>query len=321
MASVASRAEIAMTMTKHFRAPFRGDDLLTGTSGNDHLLGYRGDDTFDLTAGGEDIAEGGGGNDIFLIGSSLSVGDRFYGGAGREDTLVLQGTKTFTFAAGTMTGVEKIDLLTGGEYYLRFDPATVTSRGLTIDGSGLGDHENMSIAMTSATTKKLFVWGGASEDTLMGSDGNDALHSGDGYDTLTGGGGADLLEGGALADCFHYHAATDSMGLKFDTIADFHQSEGDMLVVPFAFGHVGAAVTAGHLNTATFESDLVSQITDAQLGAHGAVLFTPNSGGFGGDTFVVVDFNDVAGYQAGEDVVIRLQGAIGLFNDDAFIGA
>jgi len=36
------------------------------------------------------------------------------------------------------------------------------------------------------------------------------------------------------------------------------------------------------------------------------VLFTPSSGGYHGDTFLIIDENGVAGYQAGQDLVIEL---------------
>lgn len=293
---------------------------ITGTSGDDHLIGTGGNDTFDLSAGGSDIAEGGKGNDTFIFGGALSAGDRIFGGAGR-DMLVLNATTHFTFAAGAMTGVDRIQLGTGAEYDLHFDAATIPSAGLRIYGRTLGDHDNLSISVIGSTTNSLFVAGGRSEDVLMGGGGNDVLGGGKGYDTLVGGGGADILTGGPDADCYHYLAASDSTGLQCDTIHGFNETDGDMFVVPFQFDHVDATVSAGHLDVASFDTDLTAAIGATQLGEHDAVLFKPDTGNMAGKTFLIIDFNNQLGYQAGEDVVILLDGTAGLapLDDNSFL--
>ena len=294
---------------------------IAGTSGNDHLIGTNGNDIFDLSLGGEDIAEGGKGNDTFLVGGALSAGDRIFGGSGR-DTLVLSATTHFTFAAGTMTGIDKVQLAAGEEYDLHFDASTIPTTGLRIYGRTLGEHDNLTISVIGNTTNALIVGGGRSEDTLIGGGGNDVLGAGKGYDTLVGGGGADILTGGADADCYHYLAASDSASLQYDTVRGFNESDGDMFVVPFQFHHVNPAVGGGPLDRATFDNDLATLLaSDTQLGAHDAVLFTPGSGDMAGTTFLIIDFNGIAGYQGGEDVVILLDGAIDLahFDDGAFI--
>ena len=55
-----------------------------------------------------------------------------------------------------------------------------------------------------------------------------------------------------------------------------------------------------------FNSDLSHAADAAHLGKHHAVLFTPDSGDLSGTTFLVIDTNGVAGYQAGADLVIQL---------------
>jgi hypothetical protein len=72
---------------------------------------------------------------------------------------------------------------------------------------------------------------------------------------------------------------------------------------------IDAAVTTGHLGGTTFDANLAAAIGAAQLGAHDAVLFTPDAGALHGHTFLVVDVNGVAGYQAGQDFVIELDNA------------
>lgn len=294
---------------------------ITGTSGDDHLIGTGGNDTFDLSAGGQDIAEGGKGNDTFIFGGALSAGDRIFGGSGR-DMLVLNATTHFTFAAGAMTGVDRIQLTVGAEYDLHFDATTIPSAGLRVYGRMLGDHDNLSVSVIGSTTNSLFVGGGRSEDVLMGGGGNDVLGGGKGYDTLVGGGGADILTGGPDADCYHYLAASDSTGVQFDTVRGFSEADGDMFVVPFQFNDVNPAVGGGPLNGASFDADLATLLdSEMQLGAHDAVLFTPDGGDMAGKTFLIIDFNNVPGYQADGDVVILLDGAASPthFDDGAFI--
>jgi hypothetical protein len=41
-------------------------------------------------------------------------------------------------------------------------------------------------------------------------------------------------------------------------------------------------------------------------------LFTPNAGTYAGDTFLAVDSNGQAGYTAGQDIVVELNGATNL---------
>ena len=60
---------------------------------------------------------------------------------------------------------------------------------------------------------------------------------------------------------------------------------------------------------ASFDADLTSALTPAKLGSHHAMLFNPNAGGLAGQTYLVVDINGVAGYQAGHDLVLHLDAA------------
>ena len=82
-------------------------------------------------------------------------------------------------------------------------------------------------------------------------------------------------------------------------------------IVGWAVNAINAEVTTGHLNAATFDTDLATAITGAQLGAHDAVIFDPNHGDLHNHLFLIVDMNGVAGYQAGQDQVIRLTSIVG----------
>ncbi|MEJ1970005.1 MAG: bluetail domain-containing putative surface protein [Rhizomicrobium sp.] len=65
----------------------------------------------------------------------------------------------------------------------------------------------------------------------------------------------------------------------------------------------------GALSAASFDTDLAAAVDATKLAAHHAVLFTPNAGGDAGSTFLVVDANGVAGYQAGQDFVFEVDHA------------
>jgi hypothetical protein len=71
-------------------------------------------------------------------------------------------------------------------------------------------------------------------------------------------------------------------------------------------------VSAGRLATATFDANLATAIGANQLHAGDAVLFNPSTGNLAGHAFLIVDENGVAGYQAGQDLVIDITGATNL---------
>ncbi|HEX4294164.1 MAG TPA: bluetail domain-containing putative surface protein, partial [Rhizomicrobium sp.] len=72
---------------------------------------------------------------------------------------------------------------------------------------------------------------------------------------------------------------------------------------------VNPEVTVGRLNAATFDTDLATAIGAGQLGAHDAVVFDPSRGDLHHHIYLIVDMNGVAGYQAGQDLVIDVTDA------------
>lgn len=75
------------------------------------------------------------------------------------------------------------------------------------------------------------------------------------------------------------------------------------------------AVTSGHVDKASFDSDLESVLHGSKLAAHSAVLFTPSSGDEAGKTFLAVNSSGAAGYGTGDDLVILLKIAAHLSTD------
>jgi len=132
---------------------------------------------------------------------------------------------------------------------------------------------------------------------------------------MTGNGGHDTIDisqGGH--DQIVFNAATDS-SLAYDTVIGFNTRD-DIFLVDNKVTGVDAAVTGGRLDgdmgTATFRDELQAIIDAGHLQASHAVVFTPDSGSLAGKVFLIVDQNGHAGFQAGEDLVMQLDGALTL---------
>ena len=84
---------------------------------------------------------------------------------------------------------------------------------------------------------------------------------------------------------------------------------------------IDAAINTGTLDTgANFDTDLAAVVNAGHLGIGDAVLFTvsASSTGLAGHTFLVVDMNGVAGYQANGDLVIDVTGHTGTLTAGEF---
>ncbi|MDD2545224.1 MAG: calcium-binding protein [Burkholderiaceae bacterium] len=151
------------------------------------------------------------------------------------------------------------------------------------------------------------IYGNAGNDQLFGDQGNDFLDGGLGNDQLTGGAGADALQGEDGADQYHYTAASDSLLAQHDVVGGF-----DFTSDRFHFD--GAPVLS--TSTRSFESTSVRALDlllgfvmrDAEVDEAALVRLTGAVEG----TYLVVDRNGVAGFQANGDIVIELVGAIHL---------
>lgn len=152
--------------------------------------------------------------------------------------------------------------------------------------------------------------GGAGDDVLVGGTGNDTLSGGIGNDVLTGGAGADHLDAGTGIDKLVYTAIADSTGATYDTVSNFDFASGSKFDLPVAVSAIASAVNHGALSKATFDADLANAVGATKLAAGAALLFHPDGGTLAGGTFLVVDANGTAGYQAGADFVICLDHAL-----------
>lgn len=303
---------------------FAGQDSFVGSKKNDHFLGYADDDLFDMTKSGTDTVEGGPGNDIFDFGASFTRNDSVTGGSG-ADTLRLDGdygTQTVLQAA-SLAGVETIELATGNSYDFRLVKENIGPGGLTIDGAGLAAGETMRFYVDSKTFATVTMLGGAGDDYLFGAKHADTLSGSGGDDYILGGDAADTITGGGGADVFDYDGAKDSTRNHYDTITDF-KSGTDKIALSYTIVAVNTPVVTGSASEATLNDDVEAAVGPAQLGGLRALLFKPDAGDFAGETFMVIDRNGTAGYQAGGDFLI-LMGALaepdGLSASDFFVPA
>ncbi|HTQ15442.1 MAG TPA: calcium-binding protein, partial [Rhizomicrobium sp.] len=289
------------------------NDVLTGNSGVNVIDGGAGNDTIDVSGGGNDSVTGGTGNDTIVMGGAFTAADRVDGGDG-SDKLKLDGdySTQVAFKDTTLVNVETILLAAGHDYDLKSYHHNVASGStLTVDGRALGAGDSLTLDGSAEISGAFVLYGGA---------GNDVLSGGAGKDVIWGGLGADQLSGGAGADRFVYHGAAESDGAAYDTVTGF-DAAADVFDVPVAVKHTNAAVKNVPLSAATLDGDLASALGPAHLGTHHAVLVVAGSGDLAGAVFLVVDLNNVAGYQAGQDLVVRLDHAmnIGSFGAGDFI--
>jgi hypothetical protein len=344
-ANVASGSQMVIeagALTAGHNATFDGS---AETDGSFDFDGGGGTNTF-TSGAGTDTFSGGTGTDIFNAGGSkdtfsfstanFAVTDQLNGGAG-ADTLTLIGPGgNWTFNATTITNVESIGFVHTGGSVNNFDitlndgnvaagqtlSINATETGtlgdtMTIDGSA---ETNGHFAFTNGFASVAFI-GGALSDSFNLAHAQRA--------TVTGGGGADMFKAATfthneftsgLHDTFAYNAVSESTSTGYDTITN-SQADGDYFStsnIGFTTG-VDTAVTTGALSTATFDSDLATAVGAGQMAAHHAVLFTANAGTLSGHTFLVIDENGTAGYQASADLVIDVTGFSGTLTADNFL--
>ncbi|HEY0086633.1 MAG TPA: calcium-binding protein, partial [Allosphingosinicella sp.] len=205
------------------------DNVVTMGAGGDLIV---------LDGGGNDTVNSGGGADFIYFGGAFTAADVVNGGAG-TDTVGLLGSYDLTLAAGSLAGVERLALYTGGDgpannYTITTVDANVAAgANLFVTAASLQADETFifnGIAETNgsftvrAGAGDDIIAGGAGADYLDGAAGADKLYGLNGRDTLFGDAGADLLRGGNGGDYFLYRQASDSTVATFDHIEDFQHN-------------------------------------------------------------------------------------------------
>ncbi|MGZ9097521.1 MAG: calcium-binding protein [Micavibrio sp.] len=224
-----------------------GTDNITGTSGDDTVLGWM---------------------------SQINTTDRIALGAGVDTLVIRNGSVTLDSTDYPLfSGIDILDitaagtnnLMIGGAFVDKSDQNILTiryNRGLDLlDTSTV--HSNHSVLLAGNGTVNLSdgndavtiangttgrVYGKAGNDVLYGSDGADFLFGGAGKDMLGGGKGSDQISGGGGADIFYYSDILDGG----DTITDY--ATGDIVDLGILFLNNGlggksisSAQSSGHL--------------------------------------------------------------------------
>ncbi|MEG3179551.1 beta strand repeat-containing protein [Sphingomonas sp. LT1P40] len=260
---------------------------------------------------GTDNLTGGAGSDGIWFGPGRfdPAVDRVNGGGG-IDQLALDGDYTITLDGTAIQGIEQITLMAGpaGDRNV-FDITVANSlvaAGVQQTIWGLPVTTSIRIDASAELDGSVRVFGGQSHDTIYGSAGDDRLF---------GGAGSDFLYGGAGNDTYVYDAVSQSTGINADGI---HLTAGDKIDFYFTVAGIATTVVGGQLG-GDFDIDLAAAIGAGQMGVGEAVLFRPDSGIYAGQSFLVVDANGVAGYQAGQDYVISLLGGVTDLPPDPFV--
>ena len=271
-----------------------GNDVLVGGAQADHLSGAN---------GGIDKLYGNGGDDRFQMGANMTAADRIDGGAG-NDEVDLSGDYSagLMFKTGTMINVEDVFLAQGYSYKLTMsDDNVAAGKTLIITGGLLSQTDTMIVNASAETDGHYYFGGGAGNDIIIGGQHGDTFHGGFGLDKMTAGNGNDT---------FVYDDVGESTGVTRDVITGYNALH-DKFDLPsgYSVAAIDTALTTGTLSTGSFDANLGAAVDAAHLAAGDAVLFTPDAGTLAGHTFLVIDMNGTAGYQAGEDQVIQLESA------------
>jgi VCBS repeat-containing protein len=307
---------LTATVTLTVRGEASAGDLMKGDAADNIIQGSSGADTFLLEAGGSDTANGGTGNDRFYLGAAFDATDRLSGGAG-EDGLFLTGNLIVTLEAETISGIERIRLLSTGanSFNLTSHDQNVAAGGrLVVDGRDLVAGESLALNGAAELDGSFWLFGGAGDDILAGGARNDELSGGGGADRLygmvgddriSGGGGADRMHGGHGADRYLYGSVSDSTGSAFDVIEGF-DPRSDRIDLPGSVSAWNGFLQTGSLSAGTFDADFAAAV-DERLTPGGAMLFRADSGDFANRIFLVVDADGDGAYLPGADFLIEME--------------
>ncbi|MBI4784560.1 MAG: hypothetical protein HY785_25085 [Oscillatoriophycideae cyanobacterium NC_groundwater_1537_Pr4_S-0.65um_50_18] len=184
-----------------------GNDTLVGDNGNDYLAG---DNDNDYLYGGEgnDTLDGEYGNDTLVGGNSYDIANYIGQFNTFRTAFNTDGSVQITGGEGTdlLYGIERISFGNGGFYNVY-----------------TGD--SFSNSITADPNVWSLLYGGAGNDTLIGSNYNDTLNGGNGNDFLNGGGGHDIVSGDLGSDTLVGGSGNDSINGYGSTVTDESQHD------------------------------------------------------------------------------------------------
>jgi hypothetical protein len=286
--------------------------FLGATTGNYILTGGYSGDVFNMQNATQYTLRGGHGDDTFTVGTGFTASDSIDGGGG-DDTVSFTGGG-IVIGASNVVNIEQYFLgnVTGGfAYNFTITDADMPAGGrLFISGGSLGTNNTLTVDGSAVTSGSLLLTGGGGSDTLIGGAGNDGLGmAGGANNAVTGNGGGDTIDWfNTVNGTAIYNSVSDSTGANHDTFIDVTFSGIGEHMQIHALGALPTAIdtpiSGGALSKATFDADLAADVNASNLAAGHAVIFKAIGGDLTRHFFLIVDENGVAGYQAGQDLVV-----------------
>ncbi|MBL4645736.1 MAG: tandem-95 repeat protein, partial [Rhizobiales bacterium] len=258
------------------------DDILSGNSDANVLLGAAGDDT--LSGGeGDDLLTGGSGNDTLDggVGHDVAV----YSGNYADYTISETATGFMVTDLNFADGDDGTDVLIDIE---QLDFADQTFSQVVAGSSGADD--------LIGSTEADYLFGLSGDDDLKGLAGDDVLNGGEGDDVLVGGIGADALDGGEGYDVADFSASVEGVSVDLALgVGAGGSAEGD------TYTSIEEVRGSGYDDTIKGAEESETLIG----GDGGDVLY----GGAGNDTLYGGAGADILQGDAGDDVLIGGEGA------------
>src|SRR5579863_8409777 len=252
------------------------DDTDVGTTGNDTFYVW----------GGNDIMNGGAGNDVFFdqgvfgsSGGSNSGNDQFFGGDGNDVFYAGDGNNVYDGGAGT----DRVSCA--------FAHEGVNVNLVNGTGRGDGSDSLVSIENVDGSIHNDSITGDNNNNVLFGDAGNDTLNGGGGNDILRGGVGDDILNGGSGINTVDYsYLNSDPMGQviinlgqNVNAAAEFGSQASSSGPVRVQVGFDTLISISNVVGTSGNDLIIGNSGNNALTGGHGQDTLT---GGAGADTFV-----------------------------------
>lgn len=279
-----SGQEVASTATSN------GNDVLNGGDGNDIIYGN----------GGNDVLNGDDGIDILNGGSG---NDTLNGGLGKDVASGGDGSDTFQLSLGHFfddvdggAGNDTINLSASAEGFNVNLQSRVMSFVNNAYGSN-GTYKVTSVENVVGTSSADVIIGSTVNNTIYGGSGNDSINGGDGIDRLYGDGGVDTIAGGKGDDVYIVSDSADIL------IEGSTEGTGDTVLATASFAlaaNVGIEIIATLSATATTAINLTgnalkqkivgnagNNIIDSGTGAADLL-----QGGNGNDIYIIRNTGD-----------------------------
>ena len=263
-----------------------GDDALLGSECADDIDAAAGDDNIDAR-GGNDTVNGGDGDDHVVLGSGNDV---IFAGSGNDVVFGGDGNDWISGGAGNdrLFGDAGKDTIFGDE-------------GDDLVVGGLDDD---------------LLFGGTGDDTLEGGDGADILDGEDGADDLAGGNDNDILLGHAGEDLLRGGNGDDFLAGGEGVDSVFGESGNDIVsgdidgAVDSYDGGMGMDTLDYSAASLSIEADLGAEYaTSSEIGEDNVVDFETIKTGSGNDTIRGSDDDDTIDSGGGDDELFDRDGA------------